>query len=169
MAKRYTFRLATVLRLREMAEDECRRQVAVRLRDIAQAESDGQRLVEQFEWEVSRSRDDQQKGAMDVLTVRRRRAYMGYLQRRQRECAARVAGLRQQLAQEQAALAHAAKEVKVLEKLRERQAARHAEIERRAERAAEDEVAQSLTFRAGTRAAGSVGWVAKSAGLVGRR
>lgn len=147
MAKRFTFRLETVLRLRRMAEDECRRRVAERLREIARVEADVRRLDEQFHWEVDRSRVDQQSPEMDVMTVRRRRSYMGYLQRSIGGCEAQSDALRKKLEEDQKALAHASKEVKVLEKLRDRQLDRQRESERRAERAEEDEVGQQVFLR----------------------
>ena len=147
MAKKYTFRLQTVLRLRKTAEDECRRRVAGRLREIARVESEVRHLHEQFAWEVDRSRDDQRNPAMNVMTIRRRRGYMGHLQRRKGECEAQVRVLREKLEEDQKALAHASKEVKVLEKLRDRQWDRHRELERRAERAEEDEIGQQMFLR----------------------
>jgi flagellar FliJ protein len=149
MAKRFTFRLEAVLRLRRMAEDDCRRQVASKLREIARVTSDMRRLDEQHRWEISRTRENQQLTSMDVLAVRRCRSYMGYLHRRQRECEGQVRGLRRELEEDQRALAHASKEVKVLEQLRDRQWARHRDAERRAERNQEDEVAQLAFLRAG--------------------
>ncbi|MCP4592556.1 MAG: hypothetical protein GY842_17625, partial [bacterium] len=83
MAKRSTFRLQTVLRLRKQAEDECRRRVAGRLRDIARAEMDIGEIEEQTRWEMERSRRDQLDSKMDVMAIRRRRGYMGFLHRRQ--------------------------------------------------------------------------------------
>jgi len=147
MAKKYTFRLQTVLRLRKMAEDECRRRVADRLREIGRAESDVRRLEEQYDWEIGRSRDDQQSPSMNVMTVRLRRSYMGHLQRSERECEAHIRVLREKLEEEQRALAHASKEVKALEKLRDRQWERHREQQRRAERAEEDEIGQQMFIR----------------------
>ncbi len=147
MAKKFTFRLETVLRLRRTTEDACRRRVAERLREIARVESDVRRLDEQFHWELDRSRVDQQSPEMDVMTVRRRRSYMGHLQRRISGCEAQIDALRKQLEEDQKALAHASKEVKLLEKLRDRQWARQREIERRAERAEEDEVGQQVFLR----------------------
>lgn len=147
MAKKYTFRLQTVLRLRKTTEDECRRRVAVCLREIALAESDVRRLDEQFGWEVSRSRDDQQSSEMDVTIVRQRRSYMGYLQRRHYEIEEHIRVLRKKLQENQGALAHASKEVKALEKLRDRQWDRQRELERRAEQAEEDEIGQQMFMR----------------------
>ena len=111
-------------------------------------ESDVRRLDEQFLWEIDRSRNDQLNPRMDVLTVRRRRSFMGHLQGRERECQERIRFLRAKLDEDQRVLTRASKEVKVLEKLRDRQLARHRDLERRAQRAEEDEIAQSLTPRA---------------------
>ena len=147
MAKRFTFRLGTVLRLRKMAEDDCRRRVAARLREIARVESDIRRLEEQFEWEVGRSRDDQRDPHMDVMTVRRRRSYMGHLQRRTRVCEQQMRTLQQKLEEDRSTLALASKRVKALEKLRDRQWTRHIEAQRRAERVEEDEIGQQLFLR----------------------
>lgn len=147
MAKRFIFRLGTVLRLRKMAEDDCRRRVAARLREIAGVESEIRRLEEQFEWELGRSRDDQRDSHMDVMTVRRRRSYMGYLQRCTCERRRHVHALQEKLEEDRSALAEASKEVKALEKLRDRQWARHIETQRRAERAEEDEIGQQVFLR----------------------
>ncbi|MCK4658728.1 MAG: flagellar export protein FliJ [Phycisphaerae bacterium] len=147
MVKRHTFRLGTVLRLRKMTEDDCRRRVAMQLREIARVESDVRRLEEQFEWETGRSRKDQQNPTMDVMTIRRRRSYMGHLQRRRQECAEQVGTLQEKLSQEQRALADASREVKALEKLRDKQLARQREMELRAQRAEEDEIGRQMFLR----------------------
>ena len=147
MAKKYSFRLQTVLRLRKTTEDECRRRVADRLRTIAQVESDVRHLGEQHDWEVERSRAEQLGPGMDVLTVRRRRGYMGHLRRRKHACEAHIRSLREKLDQEQRALAQASKEVKALEKLRDRQWERHRAGQLRAERAEEDEIGQQMFMR----------------------
>lgn len=147
MAKKYSFRLQTVLRLRKTTEDECRRRVADRLRAIARAESEVRRLEEQHEWEVDRSRTEQLSPGMDVLTVRRRRGYMGHLRRRAHACEAHIRSLQERLEQEQRASAQASKEVKALEKLRDRQWERYRAGQLRAERAEEDEIGQQMFIR----------------------
>ena len=161
MAKRFRFRLETVRRLRKQAQDECRRVVAERLRQVAAVRSrinemDGQ-LAEQRATVrnlvlPSPPADDAGAGQgvarlLDMDRMRRHRLYMNHLRQgiaRGERQAAELQGL---LRKDQAALAEATKRVRVIDKLEERQRSRHELMLRRAETAENDEIAAQFARR----------------------
>jgi len=156
MAKRYRFRLEVVLRLRRQKQDDCRRTVAARLRQIAGLGARIDRLNEALGTESARLRtlalpDGTERaggaGALDIPGIRRHRNYALYLQDDTAAARRELAEQRGELKREQAALAQAAKNVKALEKLEERQRRGHDLILRRAELAQADEIGAQFARR----------------------
>lgn len=147
MARHYVFRLLPVLRLRERREDECRRRVAGQLRQIARVQGELQLLDDELTGEVSRIRDGQLERALDASLACRQRGYVAWLQRRRLDAGKAIAGLEAGLRTERAALVEAAREVKTLQKLRERQETRAAEAQRRQDRIEQDERAVQVYLR----------------------
>jgi flagellar export protein FliJ len=141
MAKRFVFRLQPVLKLRERREEECRRRVAEQLRRIARVQ-DELRLIEAgLAAEIGRMREGQRQPTLDALLACRQRGYLAWLDRRRVETGQALGGLEAELSRERAALVQAARDVKALEKLRERQRSRADEAERLMLRRDEDEIA----------------------------
>jgi flagellar protein FliJ len=141
MAKRFTFRFATMLKIRQQREDEQKRLVADRLRQIAQVRDHRRTLQRQIEDEVNAIRDSQVRGSIDIQQVMRHRHWLGHLHKGVLEADARVRFLEARLAQERAVLAEAVKQRKILEKLKERQWERHLHEEEIREMKESDELA----------------------------
>ncbi|MHC4064151.1 MAG: flagellar export protein FliJ [Planctomycetota bacterium] len=159
MAKRFRFRLATVLKLRTRKRDECRRALAVRLRQIGAVQSRIDSMTEQLDHQfVSQRRlampeapvaDGAERidRRLDLTGIRRHRDYANHLRRRIASDERGLSELRAQLALEREALEEASKGLKVIEKLEERQRDRHNLALSRAERAEADEIGSQFARR----------------------
>lgn len=153
MAKRFQFRLETVAKLRRRRQDECRRVVAERVRQITaqQARIDG--LGGQLDQTRGSLRglaapgDESAQVGLDLTGLRRHRHYANCLQQWIADAGQALVELNGHLATEQSALAQAAREVKALEKLEQKQRARYELTLARAERAEADETAAQLFRR----------------------
>ncbi len=141
MAKRFTFRFATMLKIRRQREDEHKRVVAERLRQIAQTRDHQLVLERQIREEVDAIRDSQARGSIDIQQVMRHRHWLGHLHKGVLEADARVRFLEARLVQERAVLAEAMKQRKILEKLEQRQWERHLHEEEVREMKESDELA----------------------------
>jgi flagellar export protein FliJ len=123
VAKRFSFRLEVLLKLRRQREDEKKLAVATRLREIATVE----RRKLAFQMEIARHvqvmRDSLSVAQADVDRLKMGRYWLARLRRGVLECDARLATVQGLLAQERAELAEARKQAKVLERLKERQQA----------------------------------------------
>jgi flagellar FliJ protein len=141
MAKRFAFRFATMLKIRRQREDEHKRVVAERLRQIAQTRDHQMVLERQIRDEVDAIRDSQARGSIDIQQVMRHRHWLGHLHKGVLEADARVRFLEARLAQERVVLAEAMKQRKILEKLEEQQWQRHLHEEEVREMKESDELA----------------------------
>jgi flagellar export protein FliJ len=139
---RFTFRMATLLKLRESTRDE-RQSLLVRAQRAAdilrqQQETLGQeaRRLEQ------QSRDAVRPGRIDVDHLLHARRYELLLRAQQQDLAQQQQAVDAEIQRRQRALVEANREVRVLELLREKQWARHRDEESRQEIKQLDEVAQ---------------------------
>ena len=121
MAKRFTFRFETMLKIRRQREDEHKRIVAGRVREIARVQEQLAALDRQINDELASIRRRQEPGRIDMQQVVRHRRWLGHLHKAVLDGQARRQFLEARLAQERAALAEAAKQRRILEKLRQRQ------------------------------------------------
>jgi flagellar export protein FliJ len=109
------------------------------LRQIEKVRERMAALDRQIHDEVNAIRAGQEQGAIDIQQVMRHRHWLGHLHKGVLEAEARERFLEARLAQERAVLAEAGKRRRILEKLKERQWARHmAEEERRETRENDD-------------------------------
>ncbi len=144
MARRFRFRLQTLLKVRQLREREAKRKVAAQRAEIARLD----RLNEQTAVEISRQQEAlcvaQQQGRLDPLALQRGRAWIAYLRQtiavRLVQRAERVA----QLKQLQAAWHAARTQMRAIEKLRERRWQEYVHDRQRRDQAAADELAQHL-------------------------
>lgn len=156
MAKRFRFRLEVVRKLRKRREDECRRVVAERFRRIGEVRGridrmNGQLHEERFAVQglVGATDGPESRPKMvDVTELRRHQVYVHHLRRRLAETNRELAEQQAELAREQGLLAEASKELKVIDKLEERQRARYELDLRRTELAEADEVGAQFARRA---------------------
>ncbi len=140
MAKRFAFRFETMLKIRRQREDEHKRIVAARLREIAVVQEQLALFDRQIHEELAAIRGGQSPGTIDMTQIVRHRRWLGHLHKAVLDAQARLGVLEGKLAQERAALAEAAKQRRILEKLRERQHERFVKEQDRLETMATDDM-----------------------------
>ncbi len=141
MAKRFTFRFETMLKIRRQREDEHKRIVADRIRQIAETQEQIASLGRQIGEEMDAMRSRQSPGTIDIQQAIRHRHWLGHLHRNALEAESRLRYLEAKLVQERAALAEAARQRRILEKLKERQHDRFVREQDRRETLQLDELA----------------------------
>lgn len=134
-----TFRFQTLLKLRKQTEDEQKRIVASRQRGIVTLEERRARLLGQIS-EQTGSMRQMLRGDIDMDEARWGRHWLVRLRRGVLETDAEIASQRAVLAQERSRLAEAAKQTKILQKLKERRHERYLAELRRREQAETDEI-----------------------------
>jgi flagellar FliJ protein len=143
MAK-FVFRLEAVLRHRKMIEQEKQRDLAAAAARFAEVE----RELKGLEGTMRETNDDVRRnrltGRLDVGFITAHRRFLLGMQRKAVELATRLAAAQRDVDAARAALAEAAKQRMVLEKLREKQRARWREELDRKELAQLDEVGMQL-------------------------
>ena len=147
MAKRFTFRLETVLRLRRRTFEEAQRVVATRLRAVGREQAMVEATGVQVREQTAQRRSVQTARRLDVGAVRGHRAYVMFLHRRIGEGEQRIRQHEEKLESERAAMIQASVAVKALEKLKERRRARHLEEVKRQEAAEHNEIALQMHRR----------------------
>lgn len=138
MTKSFQFRLEPLLKVRRLAEDAARRELALARKDAAEQDRKLRDLLDQEE-EAGKSPGG--RGGLDVVWLRTLQEYRASLEVRIRREHDRLQELVQAEAGKRRALAEAAKGVKVLERLRERQERRFRQELERQEQKFLDEVA----------------------------
>lgn len=145
--RRFEFRLATLLRVRELREREALRKFAAKQAEIARLE----RLNRQTQEEIAAChgalRTRQQAARLDPLELTRLRAWVGLLRRQlldRQELRARMAAELEQLREE---LGQARREKQTLERLRERRWNEYRRVRNLREMAALDEMARQMHVR----------------------
>lgn len=137
----YRFRLATLLKLRDQTRDE-------RRRDLAQA-YEAERILRgrmgDIQSEIAatqeRTRQAASLGDVDVEALLNTRRYELLMKSQAARAAAQMAQVLEEIERRRIALLHADRDVKVLEKLRERQLEQYVEAQRRLESKELDEAA----------------------------
>ena len=147
MAKRFQFRLEVVLKVRRQRRDHCRRRFAEQLRCVQQQERRLVDLHEQVQTESRARRSDARQAELDMSLLRSRQYYVGHLRRTIEVQDAELDRLRQELEERRATLVGASRELKVIEKLRQRQWERHCAAASRSETIEADESSVDLFRR----------------------
>jgi flagellar protein FliJ len=144
LARRFQFRLETLLRVRQLREREAKRKVAAKRAEIALVD----RLNAQTAEEILRQQEallaGQREGRLDPLTLQRGRAWIGHLRRTIGQRHVQRAELVTQWQELQAAWHAARTQARAIEKLRERRWEEYVHDRERQEQAAADELAQQL-------------------------
>ena len=141
MAKRFRFRLETVLKVRRQREDQQKRVVAGKAREVTSLGSRTRAIGMRIAQAVGAARGLRRTGPMDMSQIARQRFWISHLQRALIETRQQMQGTERELARERQVLADLARDRKTLEKLKDKQAERYqAEIDR-AERLELDELA----------------------------
>lgn len=120
MARRFRFRLETVQRLRKQARDAQRRAVAEAAQAVGAIEDRILRLTLQLNDTLDGARETLRTGRLDLASLRGHELYRGWVHRRIAESYTELACRRSELDVERAKLVEASKQLKVIEKLRER-------------------------------------------------
>jgi len=141
MAKRFRFRLDTMLKIRRQREDQHKRIVAERIRQITQVREQIAAIERQIQEEIEAIRTGQGARTIDIQQLMRHRHWLGHLNKGGLEAESRLRFLEARLAQERAVLAEAVKQRRILEKLKERQWERYRKEEDRSEIRESDEQA----------------------------
>ena len=124
MARKFRFRLETVLRLRQRARDAQRRVVANAVQSVTRVEERIDELTRQLQGTIERSRDALRKRNPDVVSLRGHLLHRGWLHREIAESNGTLAQKRTELDAERARLAETSKRLKVIEMLRDKQGKR---------------------------------------------
>jgi len=141
MAKRFVFRLETLLRIRQQREERHQRIVAGRLRQIQQAQRQITDLERQMRAGQEAIRAGQRPGRIDLQQALHYRHWIGHLHKNVLETQGHLGYLEAELVRERVALAEAARQRKILDKLKERQWQRYRRGEDRREVNEADEMA----------------------------
>ncbi len=144
MARRFRFRLQTLLKVRRLREREAKRKVAAQRAVIARLD----RLNEQTSTEILQQQDvlmyGQQQGRLDPAALQRGRAWIAYLRKTMSLRLLQRAELLDQLHRLQAEFQAARTQSRIIEKLRERRWSEYVRDRERRDQAAADELAQQL-------------------------
>jgi flagellar FliJ protein len=144
MAKRFQFRLETLLRVRELREREAKRKVGAKQAEIARVDQ----LNRQTDDEILRRQDNlrshQQGETLVAADLARERAWIGHLRRTILERQAVRAGLVTELGALRDQLREARTQKRIIEKLRERRWEDYTRDRQRQEQAESEELARQL-------------------------
>jgi len=143
----FTFRLATLLRLREAARDERRSELAevYRIDELLNRQSDG--LAGEVDRLRAQCRTAAGPGTVDVDRLVEAQRYELALRAYEQQLAAQREAVAAEIGRRRQVLVEANREVRVLEKLRDRQARRYRADENRRETKQLDEVAVQRAAR----------------------
>lgn len=144
MAKRFRFRLETLLDVRRMREDEAKRKVGAKSAEIAQIDRLNEQTTDEILAQQETLRGSQQQAALDTADLQRARAWIAHLRRTIAERQTHKARLLEELHELQDALRQARVQTRVIEKLRERRYDEHRRANDRREQAEIEELAQQL-------------------------
>lgn len=144
MARRFRFRLQTLLKVRQLREREAQRKVAGKRAAIARLDQ----LDEQTGVEISRQQaallGGQECAQLDALELQRGRAWIAYLRKTIGLRQPQRVELQQQLQQLQDQLRTARTQTRIIEKLYQRRWDEYADNRKRREQADADELARQL-------------------------
>ena len=144
MAKRFQFRLETLLSVRRLREREAQRKVATKSAEIARLDQQNRRAASEISRRQSELLRTQDRGRLDAGELTRIRAWVANLRSAILQRQRLRAGLVSELEGLQAELGEARKQTRIIEKLRERRWEAYLTLRNRREQAAADELAQQL-------------------------
>ena len=147
MAKRFNFRLEAVMKLRKQKEDENKRAVAQRVREMTTQQDHLMTLNEQIACEIRRARDNALHAHLDASDLSKRRFWISHLQRGVLEAESRIRDLEKKLAADRTVLAAASREYRVIETLRDKRLQAHNHEQERLETIEADEMAVTRFVR----------------------
>jgi flagellar FliJ protein len=144
---RFIFKLEGVLRQREHVEQQRQRELAQVQTQAAQLEGELRALSSALAATTQDVVRNRLVGRLDLPFLAAHRRYSAAMQRKGMALVQRLAVLQKQVDSARAALAEAAKQRKVIEKLRERQQERWAADQAQRETAQIDEISMQMSYR----------------------
>jgi len=141
VAKRFAFRLETVLKVRRLREQQHKRLLAAQVSERRALHRTMQGLNEQIAAGFDKARAQAARPDVDVPGLSGQRFWIAHLQNQSLALEARLSDVEQQLTSHRRDLAGAAKEVRVIENLREKAWNEHRRELQRAEMIEADEMA----------------------------
>ena len=147
MARAFQFRLATVLRVRELREREALRNVAAKRAEIARLDQLDEDARREITAQLAKLGAVQQRSRIDPDEISRARSWVAHLRRVAAQRQQMRARLTAELQPLLAALHEAHKQTRVLETLRDRQRDEHRRAQAIREQAESDEAARELLER----------------------
>ena len=145
---RFRFKLSGVLRQREMAEQQRQRELAEQQREMVKYQEELARMQRQVVEANETLRSQHLIGPLSTAYLSNHQRYMLVMQRQTVETIQRMALQQRKVEEAQKLLAEAAKQRKMIEKLRERQLEAWRADQARREQAELDEIGMQLAFRA---------------------
>jgi len=144
---KFVFNLEGVLRQRKHVEQEKQRELAVRLKALTDAQADLSRMRDSVQQANDDLKQNHLTGPLDMNFLAAHRRFLTSMQRQAAAIAQRIAAAQQQVDVARNALAQAAMQRKVIEKLRERHHQRWLDALNRKELAEQDEIGMQLSYR----------------------
>jgi flagellar export protein FliJ len=141
----FNFKLTPVLRHRKVIEREKQRDYALALAKLQDLQDHLKSLNQSMQTSNDDVRQNHLVGRLDLSFITAHRRFLMGIQRKVTEVVSAIAKVQQEVETARLALAHAAKEVKVLEKLYETQHGRWRDEIARKENIAADEVATNMS------------------------
>ncbi len=135
------------MKLRKQKEDQNKRAVAQRVREMSKLQDHLMTLNEQIASEIRKARENAVHTHLDTSDLSKRRFWISHLQRGVLETEFRMRNLEKQLTADRTVLAEASKEYKVIETLRDQRLQAHNREQERLETIEADEMAVSLFVR----------------------
>jgi flagellar FliJ protein len=141
----FTFKLQAVLRQRDLQEQECQRDLALLQADRVAVQTELKRLDDTLRAAVADLRQNQLTGELNLSFLAAHRRFVLAVQRQTAVWLTKLDAAQKKVDAARVKLAEAAKQRRIIEKLRERQHAAWAEAINRKETAAMDEIAMQMT------------------------
>ena len=145
--KKFKFRLEHLLKLRRQQEDQKKQAVGAVLGQIQQQQQEGLEMAAAIRREGENLKRQYQQGKVDLDWVGHYRLYVTHLHAAINQRIKKVAELQVKLKVVREELVAAAKQTRILEKLREKQKNRHEKQLRRMEADQQDEISTSAFLR----------------------
>ncbi len=147
--KQFRFRLQPLLRLRKQQEDQKKRAVGSLLTQIHDLQRQALELAEAIKAEGETLKQQYVQGNVDLNWVSHYRRYVTSVQRAIAERIQTATNIQEKLHQARRELAQAAKQTKILEKLKERQQKQYEREWQRKENRELDEIGAKVFLRSG--------------------
>ncbi len=146
---KFVFKFDGVLRQREHVETQRQRELAVVQQEMTRLQAELRQLNESVATSTSDLRDNHLTGRLDLNFLGAHRRFMLAMQRKAGALVQQIAAVQKRVDAAQAALAEAAKQRKIMEKLREKSLERWKADLARKEMMETDEIAMQIGYRNG--------------------